>query len=301
MDQGFVPLRLRSATGNGFPASARVLAWDGVQVSALANPSVHAQRTPKLIRKSDPESYQVSLVAEGETMIRQSGREAHLSAGQFTVLDTSRPFESRRSSSRLDSPSISLLLSRALLPLPANRIDRLTAVPFSAHHGVGALFARWLVDLTARAGEFTPADAPTLTSVTVDLLSAALAAPLEAQEILPPDSRRRCLRLQIDSFIEQRLGDPALTPKAVADAHHISLRTLQKLFAADATTPAAWIRRHRLERCRRDLANPLLRSRPIHAIAARWGFTDPAHFSRVFRTAFGLPPSDYRHITFSRD
>ncbi len=42
MDQWFVPIRLRSATGSGFSASARVLAWDGVQISAPANPSGRA-------------------------------------------------------------------------------------------------------------------------------------------------------------------------------------------------------------------------------------------------------------------
>ncbi|GAA2788117.1 hypothetical protein GCM10010470_23340 [Saccharopolyspora taberi] len=62
-----------------------------------------------------------------------------------------------------------------------------------------------------------------------------------------------------------------------------------------------WIRQRRLERCRRDLTNPHLRQRPVHAIAARWGFTDPAHFSRIFRAAYGLSPSDYRHNAFSRE
>ncbi len=42
MDQWFVPIRLRSATGDGFSASARVPAWDGVQISAPANPSGRA-------------------------------------------------------------------------------------------------------------------------------------------------------------------------------------------------------------------------------------------------------------------
>lgn len=27
---------------------------------------------------------------------------------------------------------------------------------------------------------------------------------------------------------------------------------------------------------------------------ARWGFTDPAHFSRAFRAAYGMPPAEYR-------
>ncbi|TDC36686.1 helix-turn-helix domain-containing protein, partial [Actinomadura sp. KC345] len=34
--------------------------------------------------------------------------------------------------------------------------------------------------------------------------------------------------------------------------------------------------------------------RPISAIAARWGFTSPAHFSQTFRTAYGLSPRQFR-------
>jgi AraC-like DNA-binding protein len=57
---------------------------------------------------------------------------------------------------------------------------------------------------------------------------------------------------------------------------------------------AGWIRQRRLERCRTDLADPLLRTMPVSAIAARRGLPDPAHFSRLFRGAYGQPPADYR-------
>ncbi|OZD79350.1 hypothetical protein CH273_14085 [Rhodococcus sp. 05-339-2] len=30
------------------------------------------------------------------------------------------------------------------------------------------------------------------------------------------------------------------------------------------------------------------------ALAASWGFTDPAHFSRAFRARFGCTPKDFR-------
>jgi AraC-like DNA-binding protein len=32
----------------------------------------------------------------------------------------------------------------------------------------------------------------------------------------------------------------------------------------------------------------------VGAIAARWGLIDAAHFSRLFRAAYGLPPGEYR-------
>ncbi|WP_234365465.1 helix-turn-helix transcriptional regulator [Streptomyces sp. RTd22] len=87
-----------------------------------------------------------------------------------------------------------------------------------------------------------------------------------------------------------------MTPQAIAAAHHISLRHLQQLLAEDDTSPAAWIRHRRLERCRLDLADPRLNARPIQAIGAHWGFTNPTHFSRLFRATYGIPPRDYRNL-----
>ncbi len=65
------------------------------------------------------------------------------------------------------------------------------------------------------------------------------------------------------------------------------------------TTVAEWIRSRRLERCRRDLADPALDAEPVYAIAARWGLTSAAHFRPVFRAAYGLTPADYRRSAAS--
>ena len=85
-----------------------------------------------------------------------------------------------------------------------------------------------------------------------------------------------------------------MTPTTIAAAHHISLRYLHKLFEAQGTTVAGWIRRRRLDRCRVDLLDPAYRARPVSAIGARWGFPDASRFNRVFRAAHGVPPGEYR-------
>lgn len=55
------------------------------------------------------------------------------------------------------------------------------------------------------------------------------------------------------------------------------------------------IRRYRLERCRRELAGQAGAAKPITEVARRWGFADPAGFSRSFRATYGTsPPSTYR-------
>ncbi|MGW5265624.1 helix-turn-helix domain-containing protein [Microbispora sp. NPDC004025] len=87
-----------------------------------------------------------------------------------------------------------------------------------------------------------------------------------------------------------------LTPETIAAAHQISVRHLYTLFAEQGLTVAAWIRRCRLEQCHRDLADPRRRSLPIQSVAARWGFTDAATFSRAFRAAYGMSPRDHRDL-----
>jgi AraC-like DNA-binding protein len=128
----------------------------------------------------------------------------------------------------------------------------------------------------------------------VDLFSVALAARLGRDGAVPPGSARGALLQRIQAYIERHLADPGLSPGTVAAAHHISVRYLHKLFQERETTVAGWIRRRRLERCRLDLIDPRLRSRPVGAIGARWGFVNAAHFNNVFRTAYGMTPGEYR-------
>ncbi|MCZ0980719.1 helix-turn-helix transcriptional regulator [Streptomyces diastatochromogenes] len=66
------------------------------------------------------------------------------------------------------------------------------------------------------------------------------------------------------------------------------------LFREEPETIGATIRRLRLERSRADLADPRLGHRAIGEIASRWGFRHQADFSRAFRRAYGMAPSDFR-------
>jgi AraC-like DNA-binding protein len=99
---------------------------------------------------------------------------------------------------------------------------------------------------------------------------------------------------RIQAFIVLRLPDPGLTPAVIATAHHISARTLHRVFRAHQSTVSGTIRTLRLEHCRAELLDPRSVVRSVNAVGRRWGFADPAHFTRAFKGAFGMSPAAYR-------
>jgi AraC-like DNA-binding protein len=104
---------------------------------------------------------------------------------------------------------------------------------------------------------------------------------------------------RVVAYIEQAFDDPALSPGSVAAALRISVRYLHLLFAQRGHTTAGWIRERRLAHCREALAN-VDSDLSVTDVALQAGFTDPSHFSRVFRHRFGMAPNQYRRLQAGR-
>lgn len=288
------PLELRSAHRADFRASQRVLALGAVSVWPTTFQPVCFRRSPKLIRQSDPEGLHVSLPLSGALRTVRGEEEAEYGPDSLCVVDTSRTVDVHGGDGSLPHTGVGLEVPKALLPLPRNRLNHVTDLRLSAGEGFGALLRQLLTQLARGTDAYQPADGPRLGSVVVDLLSALFAQALEAENSLPPETRQQTLVLRIRAFVRDHLHDPSLTPGAIAAAHHISRSYLYRLFEHEEESISAWIRGQRLECARRDLAEPALGTTPIHAIAARWGFPRAADFTRAFRSAYGIPPRDYR-------
>ena len=91
-------------------------------------------------------------------------------------------------------------------------------------------------------------------------------------------------------FLIRNLHDPALSVTTLTQAFHSSRAKVYRLFAEEGGV-AAFIRQQRLDRCLADLRRAEKKPGAVQHVAARWGFLDPYHFSRLFKGAFGVPPS----------
>jgi AraC-like DNA-binding protein len=293
----WVPMNCWAERGADLKAVFRASGLGPLQVVVMDVPPITVSRTRELISQADPDLMKLLLVGgEGATVVTQGGRQARISTGEFALYDTRRPYqvdcgvEDRERHVRM----LTFMFPPSLLPLSRNRLSELTAMRFLASTGLGDLTSQFLLQLARNVDHYSPAEAARLSTAALEVLATRLARELELGTWGEPEVRRHALLTTVQAFIQEHLGDSRLSPSAIAAAHHISLRSLHQLFHDEGLTVAGYIRQRRLERCRRDLADPALASRPVAAIAASWGFMSPPDFSRAFRAAHGMPPAEYR-------
>ncbi|MFE7467732.1 helix-turn-helix domain-containing protein [Streptomyces sp. NPDC057499] len=299
--ENVAPFSLSSAHAHGFEARVTVADLGAVQVAHLVFESLRAARTLRHIRRDDPETYQLALIDGSPMITRQHDNEAEIATGSLVLFDTSHPLDTLVPDERGQGRVTLLRIPRNALPPAAGRVDRVLARQLVPTGVTGQVLCQYLTTVRDRAAELGTGERLRLGTIAVDLAAAFLAEHSDAQHLQSPESHRQVLRTRIDCYIESNLGSADLTAAHLAAHHHISLRSLHRLFEDRSETVAASIRRRRLERCRADLADPRLAGYPIAALAARWGFPAPAEFSRAFRTAYGLSPRAFRHRAGSGD
>lgn len=292
MGRTHAPMQMSSEFAADFKAHQRVITLGEVTVYPTTFQQVVFRRTPKLIRQSDPETYHLSLLVSGNGGAEWDRREAVYHPFDFHTSSSSAAFKACGGPGPVTI--IGVEVPRFLVQLPSCRADQVIGRHLSGREGVGALLAQFLTQLVADTSSYRPSDAPRLSAVLTDLTTALFAHTLDAVDALPPDCHRRTLFLRAQGFLRHNLADPELTPSHVAAALHISRSYLYRLFQQEGTTVAGYIRHLRLEAARRDLADPAQQAVPVCAIAARWGFRHPADFTRAFRSAYGMPPTDHR-------
>ncbi|MEU9858468.1 helix-turn-helix domain-containing protein [Streptomyces sp. NPDC047974] len=200
-----------------------------------------------------------------------------------------------------DSRTIFFRVPRCYLGVPERDLDRVLGVPVRGGEGIGALASDFLTALAAGAESRRSTIGDRRARTAVHLLSVLVMELLEADTTDAADAPSGAggeLLSRIHAHIEEHLMDPDLSPESIARAHHISVRYLQKLFQNDGSTVSQWIRRRRLEFCRFELGRSTRRT-TMAAMAHRWGFSSASHFSRTFRGAYGMSPSQWQALATS--
>lgn len=104
-------------------------------------------------------------------------------------------------------------------------------------------------------------------------------------------ARDRAFLEGIERWVHDHHGDPSADVGGMAEAVHVTPRTLQrKIKALTGRTPAEYLRDFRMARARQML----LEGRTATEVAFELGFSSSQYFSRVFRDQHGMPPDRWK-------
>ncbi|WP_346285932.1 helix-turn-helix domain-containing protein [Zoogloea sp.] len=290
VSEGFLPLDVEPGLKREF--WGRIDSRDlGTTRMALVASQAHAvRRTDAQAARSEHNHLKALWLTGGRCEVEQGGNRSVLEAGQWAVYETGRPYTIRfADDSRFAVALMPIevcadwcalgqqLCARALEVDPASR-----AALYTLMSVFESAFAAGTAGFEAVARSMAM------------LLSESLS--VQGSALLPVDRGARRLQ-EASRFVAGRLDDPDLGPKELAEALHLSLRSVYALFNQAGTTPAAFIQDARLDRCRAALADPVHRNHSITEIALTHGFADSAHFSRLFKARFRETPSAWRRRT----
>ena len=241
-------------------------------------------RDRAMLRSWAPDALTVALTLAGEAQGVMGERAFRTGPGSVQLCDLSQSSRHVSSASR----TILVIIPRAVAA--GRGLDAAALHGTVLHSGAAAMLAPHLLGLREIAPRLTVEEAAMLGGTFLDLL--VLAATSQAGPAGAPASGRAASALLARQIIERRLGSPALTIANLCRELGVSRTTLHRLFDTEGGVQA-YIRGRRLEAVRRALAEPA-GVEPIHALAERFAFSDAAHLSRLFRTRYGLTPSDHR-------
>jgi AraC-like DNA-binding protein len=237
-----------------------------------------------------PEGIRLGYQLTGSYRLMTGQRQEAHSAGRLNITDLTQPCEFTQYGP--DAAVASLELSWDDLGLSAETVRR--SAPLLLSSPVYCLMQAHMARLCAEADALgCPEAGPHIGQATLRLAQALIATANAAE----PRARailNEALYTRIVEYILLHLTEHSLTPERIADAHHVSLRHLYRLWSHNQIGVAEWIIEQRLARAAATLTDSRQRHRAISAIAFSLGFQDAAHFSRRFRAAYGMPPHLWR-------
>lgn len=276
-----VPLRIHadSETVAGVIGTRRVGAASFCRLRATPHSGV---RTPHMATGTGTGHYKIALALQGPTLIRQHDREVLLRPGDLAIYDTSEAYSV---GSRLGFGLLVALVPHESVDLTRDRVAAVAATRLS---GPEADTVRRELSALAE-GRADPAR--------LDQTMGTITALIRDTPVVRAEKHREGddLLEHAKEIIEHRLADPRLDPAYVAAVLGVSRRRLYTLFAKQVGPVAAYVRTRRLERARGLLSNTTGAS--VTEVALECGFTDPAHFSRLFHRAYGVSPTGFRTRT----
>ncbi|MDD5265543.1 MAG: helix-turn-helix domain-containing protein [Methylococcales bacterium] len=285
----YTNVEITSPAHVGLSQDLTICPWGNLQLSIIQSSAISLERLPREPHLNSQDAYFAVILLSGDYRLEQNGRNVLLQPGDMTIYDATRPH-------RIHCPGE---FSKLILSIPRTvfrdrvaGIDRCTALRIPSTQGIGFVAANFLRSCATHADQLQAHEFSTLSGHALDLLTLAVASVRPVGINL---SRSRAVSFNsIKTIIEQNLRNSDLDTGVITRIAGLSARYINGLFEEEGTSLMRYVRKRRLENCRKDMLNPFYAGHQLSGIAFRWGFNDAAHFSRAFKQQFGCSPREFR-------
>lgn len=282
ISEGFLAMDAKSSVRKAFRGELVSAPLGPIGVNHVVGDAQQVWRTSRGIARSRDNFCYLLGNLDSPWSVGQDGRQAALAPGDFTLVDSRRPYH-------FDFPEGPSTVS---LELPLEWVALWLAEPEA--HVAGAFRAAepgWGAALAAFARPWQPSMAvtpPLPVKLLTDQLGCLLA--LACGESPEPTTVTSGLVERIETRLRERIAEPGLTAADVATTLGVSVRSLHRAMAANGQTFARQLMAERMAYARAMLLSPALNRLTTAEIGRRVGLLDPSHFVRLCRRWLGATP-----------
>ncbi len=267
---------------------ARAIHLGHMLVADVAAEAQHFTRTRRLISSEDTDHYMIQAYRSGACEGIYGETLTTVVPGDIKIFDLAHTFRSLNT----DFDNTTLTIPRALMAPLLAEPDGLHGLVLTRNSPFARVLNAHISTLSAVAATLDPMEGATMATATVRLIASCLGAnPRWRDETMP--YRAAAIGQVVRDYIDRHLASETLDPEMLAARFRMSRAQLYRLFAETGGV-AAYIQARRLQHCFTALNDLTQNKRGIGEIAFGFGFKSEAHFSRVFRRAFGISPSEAR-------
>lgn len=279
-----------------FSQQLTIVEVGGLSLMRASGSAVDIHRSvPSGLKEADIYPLHLLLkIGGGATLCEQQRRSTIVQPDGCVLIDSDQPLR-LRSVERTDSWIIGL--SRPLITRWLRSTGDLGALPLQASKGWAGALSGYLHALQVDQVKelHSPFEQELVAQHIMAMLSFALPEAGATPDLPSVAARDRTLHARMCEWIRENLADPALGAQKMADHFGVSLRHVHKVFAVagGGTTFLATVQHRRLDEAKRLLRTADVTGLYVAQIGYRCGFSDPAHFGRVFRARYGCSPHEF--------
>jgi len=273
-----------------FAAELTGYMFGDVAIASSHSSAAVFERTAQTIARSGIDNISLLLYADGGCALDAEGRATEVHAGDVCFFDMTRRSTVRAS----DYGNLSIVLPRALLAPYVTDIDGLHGRILRSSTPLNTMLAGHLRTLFAEAPALGLSDFRAAARATAALIAAFAGPSADGRNAIARANAAASLQAARRT-IEANLRNPELGPGFVCQQLGMSRAKLYRLFEPIGGV-RHYIQQRRMRRAYQAITDPARARERVSAIAARCGFSNASVFSRAFREAYGVSPTELRGV-----